>query len=56
MDFAAGVYLPKAQNPIPPITHCIHGVYMKLFNQGNGGGERVESERRLEEQHVTKLG
>jgi hypothetical protein len=39
-DFAAGVYLSKAQNLIPPPpTHCIR-VYSILINKGKGGRVR----------------
>ncbi len=58
-DFAAGVYLSKAQILIPhPFTHCIC-VYSKLIHTGGGGGGgggRVEPDRRLEGQQFTKLG
>jgi hypothetical protein len=38
-DFAAGVYLSEAQNPIPPpLTHCIH-VCSILIHTRKGGGE-----------------
>jgi hypothetical protein len=39
MDFAAGVYLVEAQNPISPpaVTHCIC-VYSLLIHTGKGGG------------------
>ncbi len=38
-DFATGVYLSEARNPIPPpFTLCIvYAVY--IFTQGRGGGE-----------------
>jgi hypothetical protein len=44
-DFAAGIYLSEAQNPItppPPLhtTHCIR-VSSKLIHTGRGGGERL---------------
>ncbi len=58
-DFAAGVYLSEAQNPItPPPTplHTVHVYTVYLFTQGRGGGGRVESKRRLEGQKFTKLG
>ncbi len=56
-DFAAGVYLSEAQNPIPPPLHTVY-VYsiqytVYLFTQGRGG--RVEQERRLVGQQFTKL-
>jgi hypothetical protein len=56
-DFAAGVYLSAAQNPIPtpPYTlYCIC-VYSILIHTGKGGGV-VDSKRRLEGQEFTKLG
>jgi hypothetical protein len=48
-EFAAGVYLSEAQNPIPPPP--LRTVYSILyfFTRGRGGGE-VEPERRLERQ------
>ncbi len=47
-DFATGVYLSEAQNPIlPPLTHCT--------GRGGGGGV-VELVRRGEGQQFTKLG
>jgi hypothetical protein len=55
-DFMAGVYLSRAQiDPIPthpPLTHSI------LIHTGKGGeeGGRIEPERRLEGQKLTKLG
>jgi hypothetical protein len=56
-DFAAGVYLSQAQNPIPPLTHYIR-VYSILIQTGKGGrgGGEVGEERRLEGQQFTKLG
>ncbi len=44
-DFASGVCLSEAQNPIPPPppTHCI----LYVYNIRGGGGE-IEPERRLE--------
>ncbi len=50
-DFAAGVYLPEAQNPIPPPLHCIR-VYSIIIHTGKGGGG--ESWTRVEQ--FTKLG
>jgi hypothetical protein len=57
MDFAAGVYLPEAQNPVPhpTSTHCTL-VYSILIQTGKGRrGERggIEPERRLEGQQFT---
>jgi hypothetical protein len=39
-DFAAGVYLSEAHNPVPPpLTHCVR-VYSVLILTGKGeGGE-----------------
>jgi hypothetical protein len=55
MDFAAGVHLSEARNPIPPpLTHCIR-VNSILIHTGKGGG-RVEPDRKLEGQQFTKLG
>jgi hypothetical protein len=54
-DFAAGVYLSDAHNPIP--THPLHNEFVYtvyLLTQGGWGG--VEPERRLERQQFTKLG
>ncbi len=55
MDFAAGVYLSEARNPIPPPLPTVYVYKVYLFTQGRGGG-RVEPERRLEGQQFTKLG
>ncbi len=53
-DFAAGVYLSEAQNPIlPDLIHCIRA-FSILIHTGKGG--RVEPERKLEGQQFTKLG
>jgi hypothetical protein len=41
-DFAAGVYLSEAQNPLPPITHYIR-VYRIITHTG-GGGELKQKE------------
>jgi hypothetical protein len=48
-DFAAGVYLSEAQNPIlpPPFTHCIRVLIYSHKVRGRG---RIEPERRLEGQ------
>jgi hypothetical protein len=58
-DFAAGVYLSEAQNPIPAPTP-LHTVYVftvyVFIHTGKGGGGRVEPERRLKGQQFTKLG
>jgi hypothetical protein len=53
---AAGVYLSEAQNLIPPLIHCIYVYAVYLFTKGQGEGERVEPERRLEGQQFTMLG
>jgi hypothetical protein len=47
VDFAAGVYLSEAQNPIPPPLHTVYvyQVYV-LIHTGNGRRGRVEPERR----------
>ncbi len=43
-DFAAGVYLSEAQNPIPPpLTHCIL-VCSILVQIEKGGGELNQRE------------
>jgi hypothetical protein len=37
-DFAAGVYLPKAQNPIPaPFLYTVYVYAIYLFTQVGGG-------------------
>ncbi len=51
-DFAAGVYLSEAQNPIPPAPCARIRVYSIPFHTGKGG---VEPERRLEGQHYNSL-
>ncbi len=56
MEFAAGDYLSEAQNPIPPPLHSVYANTVLLFTQGGGEEGRVEPERRLEGQQVTKLG
>ncbi len=56
-DFAAGVYLSEAQNPIPPplLTHC--NVYTVTYShmEAERGGELNQREG-LESQQFTKLG
>ncbi len=52
-DFAAGVYLSEAQNPIPPPPYTLYTVYSILTQTGKGEGGRVEPERRLEGQQFT---
>ncbi len=47
-DFAAGVYLSEAQNPIPPpITHCtfirVYSILIHTGNQEKGRGAAEES-------------
>jgi hypothetical protein len=52
-EFAAGVYLSEAQNPIPPLlTHCIR---VCSFKKGRREGGEL-NKRRLEGQQFTKLG
>ncbi len=43
MDFAAGIYLSEAQNPIPPPLHTVYvyTVYSILIHTGKGGGEEL---------------
>jgi hypothetical protein len=59
-DFAAGVYLSEAQNPIPPpLTHCIRVFMYRQYTYSPREGRegvRVGPEKRLEGQHFTKLG
>jgi hypothetical protein len=43
----------EAQNPIPPPFHSIQYTYS---HRGGGGGWRIEPERRLLGQQLTKLG
>jgi hypothetical protein len=38
-DFAAGVYLPEAQNPIP-LTHCICVYRAGIFKESKGARNR----------------
>jgi hypothetical protein len=52
MDFAAGVYLSEAQNPIPPPLHTVH-VYVDTVYSDREGGRGVEPE--VEGQQFTKL-
>jgi hypothetical protein len=47
-DFAAGVYLSKAQNPIQTPLHTVYVYIVYLFPQGRGEVWRVEPERRGE--------
>ena len=55
-DFAAGIYLSEAQNPIypPPLSHGIR-VYSILIHTRNGGGEESWTRENLEGQQCTKL-
>jgi hypothetical protein len=55
-DFAAGVYLSEAQNPIPlPLhMHCI--LVFSILNLFTKGESVDELERRGEGQQLTKLG
>ena len=56
-DFAAGVYLSEAQNPIPSPLDTLYTCTIQSTNSHReGGGGRVEPERRIEGQHLTKLG
>ncbi len=49
MDFAAGVYLSEAQNPIPPpLTHCICTCKRYTFYTGKWGKGGGESQRGLQ--------
>jgi hypothetical protein len=52
-DFAAGVFLSEAQNPISPPLHTIR---VNTSTLGRWGGGRFEPERRGEGQQFTKLG
>jgi hypothetical protein len=52
-DFAAGVYLSEAQNPLSP-PHTLYTVNSKLIHTGKGRGGRVEPERRLDWDQLTK--
>jgi hypothetical protein len=51
-DFAAGVYLSRAQNPLDAVY--VYTVPIPTYSHREGG--RFESERRLEGQQFTKLG
>jgi hypothetical protein len=56
MDFAAGVYVSEAQNPIPPLPPytlytCIHSILIR----SRGGGGRVKT-REVTGVTITKLG
>jgi hypothetical protein len=52
-DFAAGVYLSEAQNPIaaPPL-HTVYSILIHI-GKGEGGGE---FNRKIEGQQFTKQG
>jgi hypothetical protein len=47
---------PGTPNPPPPPTHCIRVYRIIIHTRKGGRGGRVEPERRLEGQQVTKLG
>jgi hypothetical protein len=49
-DFAASIYLSEAQNPIPPLTHCIR-LYSVLIHTGKGGGGSAREKVRGETVH-----
>jgi hypothetical protein len=53
MDFAAGVYLSEAQNPIPSPHYTLYTCIQYTYTDREGG--TVEPERRLEGQQFTKL-
>jgi hypothetical protein len=53
-DFAAGVYLSEAQNPILPSSP--YTLYRCLFTQRREKEGKVEPERRLEGKQFRKLG
>ncbi len=55
MDFAVGVYLSQAQNPLAPLLHIIYMYTVYLFTQGRveelnqregERGKRVKSSQR----------
>ncbi len=48
-DFAAGVYLSEAQNPIYVPWHTVYVFTVQYTHTWKGGGE-IEAKRRLEEQ------
>ncbi len=53
-DFCVrGVDLSEAQNPMPPLTHCIHEEQYTYSHMGGGGGEF--NQRRGERQMFSKL-
>ncbi len=45
-DFAAGVYLSEAQNPMPPLhtEYCTCIQYTYSHREGGGGGEMNQRE------------
>jgi hypothetical protein len=46
MDFAAGVYLSEAQNPLHPPLHTEYVYTVYLFTQRGGGEAGVERNQR----------
>ncbi len=56
-NFAAGVYLSEAQNPIPPPPlHTVYVYKVYLFSQGREEGGELNQREGLEGQQFTKLG
>jgi hypothetical protein len=55
MNFAAGVYPSEAQNIIPP-PYTLYTCIKYTYSHREGGGGKVEPERRLEGKLFTKLG
>jgi hypothetical protein len=53
-DFAAGVYLSEAQNPMPPLHTAYCTCIQYTYSHREGG--RYAPERRFEGQQFTKLG
>ncbi len=49
-NFAAGVYMSEARNPIqsPPPYTLYTGIQVYLFTQGRGGGARATVENRYQ--------
>jgi hypothetical protein len=54
-DFAAGVYLSEAQNPIPYPPYTLY-LYVYTLQYTYSNRRRVETKRRIERQQFTKLG